>query len=71
MSGHLGLRAHQWLERMKAVKASALLGMTRLRIHEVAERVGYTDPYYFSKAFKRITGVSPSAYRRSRRRSPE
>ncbi|MBW4438566.1 MAG: AraC family transcriptional regulator [Pleurocapsa minor GSE-CHR-MK-17-07R] len=32
-------------------------------IEEVAARVGYTDPFAFSKAFKRAFGVSPSEYR--------
>ena len=29
-------------------------------IREVSEAVGYTDPLYFSKAFKKMQGVSPS-----------
>lgn len=33
-----------------------------LRVQEVAEAVGYTDPFHFSKVFKKELGVSPSEY---------
>ncbi|MFC3803891.1 response regulator [Cohnella sp. GCM10012308] len=32
-------------------------------IKEIAEHVGYSDPFYFSKVFKQHTGASPSDYR--------
>lgn len=32
-------------------------------VQEIGKRCGFSDPYYFSKAFKRITGTSPSQYR--------
>jgi two-component system response regulator YesN len=31
---------------------------------EVAERVGYRSQHYFSRAFKKVTGSSPTDYRR-------
>ncbi len=34
-----------------------------IKIYEVAQKVGYNDPNYFAKAFKRITGFSPSEYK--------
>ena len=33
-------------------------------VAQVAEQVGYADPFYFSRDFKRYTGVSPKLYRR-------
>lgn len=30
----------------------------------IGESVGYHDPHYFSRAFKKVTGLSPSDYRR-------
>jgi len=35
-----------------------------LTVEEVAHKVGYTSSFAFSKAFKRMTGSAPTAYRR-------
>jgi AraC family transcriptional activator of pobA len=45
------------------VEAMRLLRFTDLTVGEVAHRVGYGDPLYFSRAFKRFAGRSPQAYR--------
>lgn len=34
-----------------------------MKANEVSEKVGYTNPNYFYRIFKKITGVSPSEYR--------
>lgn len=36
-----------------------------MTVGEVAEAVGFEDCFYFSRVFKNIVGVSPSAYARS------
>ncbi|GIP46885.1 hypothetical protein J53TS2_04760 [Paenibacillus sp. J53TS2] len=46
-------------------KAKELLRTTHLKNYEVAEKVGYQDPRYFSQIFKKKVGVSPSEYRES------
>jgi len=46
-------------------RAKKLLLNGRRSIAEVAYLVGYSDPLYFSKLFRRRTGVSPLHYRRS------
>jgi AraC family transcriptional activator of pobA len=45
------------------VEAMRLLRFTELTVGEVAHRVGYGDPLYFSRAFKRFAGRAPQAYR--------
>ena len=45
------------------LEAARLLRFTDLSVSEVAHRVGYDDPLYFSRAFKRRQGQSPQAYR--------
>jgi AraC family transcriptional activator of pobA len=45
------------------VEAMRLLRFTDLTVGEVAHRVGYGDPLYFSRAFKRFAGRAPQAYR--------
>lgn len=45
------------------LEAARLLRYTDLTVGQVAHRVGYADPLYFSRAFKRRHGLSPVAYR--------
>jgi len=45
------------------VEAMRLLRFTELGVGEIAHRVGYDDPLYFSRAFKRHAGRAPQAYR--------
>ncbi|NLW50827.1 MAG: helix-turn-helix transcriptional regulator [Candidatus Brocadiaceae bacterium] len=49
----------------RIARASALLRDGARRVTDVAFEVGYGDPNYFSYAFKRETGVTPTQYRRS------
>ncbi|MEC2343641.1 helix-turn-helix domain-containing protein [Paenibacillus barengoltzii] len=46
-------------------KAKEMLRTTHYKNYEVAEKVGYQDPRYFSQIFKKKVGVSPSEYRES------
>jgi AraC family transcriptional activator of pobA len=45
------------------VEAERLLRYTDLAVQQVARDVGFADPLYFSRAFKRRRGVAPSEYR--------
>jgi two-component system response regulator YesN len=49
--------------RMEAAKE--LLRTTSLKTFEIADKVGYSEPNYFSYSFKKKFGVSPSEYRNS------
>ena len=53
------------LGSMRIEKAKQLLQDPAMRIHEVAEQVGYSDVAHFSKSFKKITGKAPGEYRDS------
>ncbi|GCE17991.1 hypothetical protein KDK_17910 [Dictyobacter kobayashii] len=48
---------------MRMRRAMALLSSDSYSIEAVASRVGYENPFAFSTAFKRYTGVAPSLYR--------
>jgi two-component system, response regulator YesN len=52
--------AHLAEVRMRA--AAALLGGSNLKVHEVAERVGYASVEHFSRVFRRVMGASPRAW---------
>lgn len=47
-------------------EAKHLLETTSLRQQEISEIVGYEDPKYFSKVFKKFFGISPSQYTENR-----
>ncbi|MDQ6421656.1 AraC family transcriptional regulator [Paenibacillus sp. LHD-117] len=48
--------------RLKMQKAGQQLCLTGLSIKEIAADFGFPDPYYFSRMFKKIMGVSPSKF---------
>lgn len=48
---------------LKMQHASMLLAVTAMPVREIAAAVGYADPYYFSRLFKKVIGLSPRAYR--------
>jgi AraC-like DNA-binding protein len=62
---HLGTTPVTWILRVKVERARRLLRTRRLTVEEVAAEVGFTDPYYFSRCFKKQTGQTPRAYRQS------
>lgn len=59
-----GLTPLQYLTRIRIHTAMDLLASTMSPIKEVANIVGYTNPLYFSRVFRRETNKSPSNYRR-------
>ncbi|BCU79495.1 AraC family transcriptional regulator [Luteolibacter sp. LG18] len=59
-----GCPPKQFLIRLRLQTACALMLDPGLTIAEISRRVGYEDPYYFSRLFRRHLGQSPAAYRR-------
>lgn len=53
-----------YLTDLRIGKAKELLSGEDLSVQDVAELVGYQDLKYFSKLFKKVTGVSPSDYKK-------
>lgn len=53
-----------YLIHLKIQKACQLLDNTNLKINEISVKVGYEDPYYFSRLFKKIMDTSPIIYRK-------
>ena len=52
------------LMEVRIQKAQEYLRTTNDSIEAIAERVGYPDYFYFTKVYKKATGISPAAYRR-------
>ena len=58
-----GLSPAEYLTQLRIEKAKELLDSRQgLLIREVSILAGYNDPYYFSKAFKKVTGLWPTQY---------
>lgn len=53
----------EYLTEIRMTKARELLRMTALRSADIAYKVGYNDPHYFSSVFKKHTGLSPIEFR--------
>lgn len=58
-----GLSASRYVERQLFQEARRLLAYTRMSVGEVAWVLGFGDPAYFSRAFRRHAGEPPLAYR--------
>ena len=59
----LKLSPIEYLLRLKIQRACERLRTTDDMIADVAHNLGFADPYYFSRLFRRRTGSSPRAYR--------
>jgi AraC-like DNA-binding protein len=59
-----GYPLNEFIHRLKIAEAKNILLNTDMSVKEISEELGYKDMFYFSRVFKRITGVSPSSYRK-------
>ncbi|WP_312699151.1 AraC family transcriptional regulator [Sedimentibacter sp.] len=60
---YIGISPNSYLIEFRMLKAKELLRTCNCTVKQIAECVGYPDSLYFSKAFKKQTGVSPIEYR--------
>ena len=62
----LSMSLRDFLQSARISKGQQLLKEHRMSITEVAHVVGYSDLARFDKVFKKLTGMTPSEYRRAR-----
>ena len=56
----------EYLNNLRIQQACQLLDLTTLKISEIAEQLGFSDPFYFSRVFKKSIGQSPKEYRKQK-----
>lgn len=62
---HSGISLPQYVNDLRVRRACDLLVSTPMSNEQIAMSVGYTDPLYFIKIFKRSTGLTPRRYRQN------
>ncbi len=62
-----GCSVGTYVRRLRIERAAQRLGGTDLALAEIALAVGFSDQSHFCNVFRRLTGMSPSAYRRALR----
>lgn len=62
--GAIQMSPQRFLTTYRITKAMELLQLTQLSVESIALSCGYQDPLVFTKAFRQMKGMSPSAYRR-------
>ena len=61
---HFGVGITEYIKNVRMEMAQDMLSTTDEPVSLVAERLGYTDANYFTKVFKKCTGVTPTAWRK-------
>lgn len=61
-----GFAPIDWLLRQRVHRACSLLQTRSDKIAAIAANVGVKDPYYFSRLFRKIMGLSPEQFRRAK-----
>lgn len=60
-----GVTFTETIRKYRVAKVRKLLLETHLKLNQIAELAGYSDPKYMSKVFREETGMLPSEYRKS------
>ncbi|MDR6552909.1 response regulator [Paenibacillus qinlingensis] len=63
----MGVNFTEYISKLRIDYAGGLLNSSTLTIQQVSEKSGFNDYFYFTKIFKRITGITPSEYRKKTR----
>ena len=63
----VGVSVWNYLTQLRMERAKKLLEETDLRSYEIAFQVGYDNPSYFSRIFKKYEQMTPNEYRENRK----
>ena len=60
-----GYSLKEYILRVRLKRAKNLLALSPMTIEQVAAETGFSDPYYFSRLFRKREGVAPSVFRKN------
>ncbi len=60
-----GITSKRWIDRAIAEKAKAMLGNGDMQVVRISNELNFPNPSFFSKFFRRMTGMTPLQYRKS------
>lgn len=61
-----GITIVTYVHQLRVQRAKYLLSNSTNTLQEIAREIGFEDPFYFSRVFKKIEGMPPSAYRETK-----
>ncbi len=61
-----GITAKEWLDRALVTSAKILLRHTDRQVVQIADELNFSNPAFFCKFFRRMTGMSPQTYRKTK-----
>lgn len=59
-----GVNLSRYIKDCRMEKAKELLSKTNMKVVQICEKVGFTNPSYFCQSFREYCGVSPDKYRK-------
>jgi AraC family transcriptional regulator len=62
----LGVPPHQYVLQERITEARRLLAAGQMTLSEIATHLGFSDQSHFSRAFRKVTGMTPRLYQRMR-----
>lgn len=63
-SQYMGISPIPYINKRRVEEAQKLLLSTRQTLYQIAQTVGFSDEYYFSRVFKKTVGIAPDHYRK-------
>lgn len=64
----MGISVSEYVTNLRINVVKQLLTNNDEKLRDIANKVGYSDEFYLSRKFKQVVGISPSAYRKKRKR---
>lgn len=62
-SKETGMTISEYITRVRIEQSMVLIKDNQMKLAEIAQKIGYSDANYYTKAFKKVTGRTPSDYR--------